>query len=51
MPEVFADEKADAAEARVEGANGITPCEEAAFIEQAVGGQINLVMNVENFSA
>lgn len=51
MPKVFADEQADATEAGVEGLDGVTPGEEAAFVEEAVGGQINFVVDVEDAPA
>ena len=51
MPEVFADEQADASELGVEGLAGVAPGEEAAFIEKAVGGQVDVVVTVEDAPA
>jgi hypothetical protein len=47
MPKVFADQQAHAFEARVESADRITPGEEASLVEESVGGQVDLVMDVE----
>ncbi len=42
--------QADTAKAGIEGAKGISGRDEAFFIEEAVGGQINLAMHVDNFA-
>ena len=51
MPEILADEQAGAAEARIESAEGIACGQEASLVENGVGGQVNLVMNVDDLAA
>ena len=51
MPEVFADEQTDATEFRVESLDRVTPGEEATLVEEAVGGQIDFVVDVEDAPA
>ena len=48
MPEVFTDEHAHASEAGVESADVISPGKEATFVEEAIGGEVDFVMNVED---
>ena len=48
MPEVFTDQQASATETGVKSGDQITPGKEASFVEQAVGRQIDLVVDMEN---
>src|SRR3972149_16818 len=50
VPEILADQDADPAEARIEGAHLVAPGEEAPFIEEAVGGQIDFAVDVDDLS-
>ena len=50
MPEVFANEHAKAPEARIESAHRFSRGEEPSLIEQAVGRQVDLVVNVNEFA-
>jgi len=50
VPEIFADEHPKTAKTGVEGPYRITRGEEAAFVKQTIGWQINLVMNMNDLA-
>ena len=51
MPEILTDEQTSACKACIESAEGIACGQEASFVENGVGGQVNLVMNVDDLAA
>ena len=51
MPEILADQHAQAAKARIKGAHAVALREIARFVEHGVGGQVEFVMYVQRFAA
>ena len=51
MPEILADQDPGPPKAGVEGPDGVAPGEEPALIEQSVGWQVDLVMDVHHLAA
>ncbi len=49
MPEILADQYPHPPEAGVESAHRVPPGEEAAFIEQTIGRQVDFVVYVKHF--
>ncbi len=50
MPEIFADQHTHAPETGIECPDLISPGEETAFIEQAIGGQVHFVVDMQYFT-
>ena len=51
MPEVLADEHAQAAEAGIEGADAVALREVARFVKHGVGGQVKFMVDMQRFAA